>query len=182
MNKEVLNSRSTTQSNLLHWERCNLNVVNRLPLFALPVIWNQWSTLFPEINSMTNFKRCLKMKMINNYLDKVRCNYNRCIASKTCIITIKWKCIMYKYFILTPVLNCLSYFTFSPSYQLMNLLHFDPLWTGHPGGGGALSIYTGGGVPRHIDKGGVSHGHKPKKGVLGTVTTPPPKKRGGGGY
>ena len=31
-----------------------------------------------------------------------------------------------------------------------------------PGGGGALSIYTGGGVPQHIQKGG---------GVLGTGTT-----------
>ena len=32
-----------------------------------------------------------------------------------------------------------------------------------PGGGGALSIYTGGGVPRHIQKGGLRHGHNPKK-------------------
>ena len=46
------------------------------------------------------------------------------------------------------------------------------------GGGGALSIYTGGGVPRHIQKGGVlcmgttpkkggiRHGHNPIKGGL----------------
>ena len=47
----------------------------------------------------------------------------------------------------------------------------------HTRGGGALSIYTGGGVPRHIQKGGVlgtgttqkgglRHGHNPKKGGL----------------
>ena len=34
------------------------------------------------------------------------------------------------------------------------------------GGGGALSIYTGGGVPRQINKGGLRHGHEPKKGGL----------------
>ena len=34
------------------------------------------------------------------------------------------------------------------------------------GGGGALSIYTGGGVPRHIQKGGLRHGHSPNKGGL----------------
>ena len=39
----------------------------------------------------------------------------------------------------------------------------------------ALSIYTGGGVPRHIKKGGLRHGHNPKKGVLGTGTS---RKRG----
>ena len=53
----------------------------------------------------------------------------------------------------------------------------------NPGGGGALSIYTGGGVPQHIQKGGVlgtgttqkrgglRHGYNPKRGgVLGTGT------------
>ena len=48
------------------------------------------------------------------------------------------------------------------------------------GGGGALSIYTGGGL-RHghnPKKGGLRHGHNPKKGVLGTGTSR--KKRGGG--
>ena len=46
------------------------------------------------------------------------------------------------------------------------------------GGGGALSIYTGGCVPRHIQKrgGGLRHGHNPKKGVLGTGKVP---KNGG---
>ena len=43
------------------------------------------------------------------------------------------------------------------------------------GGGGALSIYTGGGVPRNIQKGGLRHGHNPKRGVLGTGTA---QKRG----
>ena len=54
------------------------------------------------------------------------------------------------------------------------------------GGGGALSIYTGGCVPQHIQKGGLRHGHNPKKGglrhgyntkrgVLGTATS---RKRG----
>ena len=32
--------------------------------------------------------------------------------------------------------------------------------------GRALSIYTGGGVPRQIKKGGLRHGHNPKKGGL----------------
>ena len=49
---------------------------------------------------------------------------------------------------------------------------------------GALSIYTGKGVPQHIQKGGgglryghnpkkraLRHGHNPKRGVLGTGTT-----------
>ena len=31
-------------------------------------------------------------------------------------------------------------------------------------GGGALSIYIGGGVPRNIPKGGLRHGHNPKRG------------------
>ena len=42
---------------------------------------------------------------------------------------------------------------------------------------GALSIYTGGGVPRHIQKGGLRHGHNQKRGVLGTGTS---RKKGGG--
>ena len=40
---------------------------------------------------------------------------------------------------------------------------------------GALSIYTGGGVPRHIQKGGSYARHNTKRGVLGTGTT---QKRG----
>ena len=42
---------------------------------------------------------------------------------------------------------------------------------------GALSIYTrgGGGGLRHIQKGGLRHGHNRKRGVLGTGTT---QKRG----
>ena len=44
------------------------------------------------------------------------------------------------------------------------------------GGGGALSIYIGGGVPRHIQKGGVlGTGTTQKGGVLGTGTS---RKRG----
>ena len=47
----------------------------------------------------------------------------------------------------------------------------------HIPGGGALSIYTGGGVPQHIQKGGVlGTGTTKKMGVLGTGTT---QKRGG---
>ena len=34
------------------------------------------------------------------------------------------------------------------------LTESDILAPGSPGGGGALSIYIGGGVPRHIQKGG----------------------------
>ena len=45
------------------------------------------------------------------------------------------------------------------------------------GGGGALSIYTDGGVPWNLKKGGLRHGHNPKKGVLGTGTS---RERGGG--
>ena len=46
-------------------------------------------------------------------------------------------------------------------------------------GGGALSIYTGGGVPRHKGKGGGGprHGHNPKKGA-GLWYGHNPKKRG----
>ena len=79
MNKEVPNSRTTRQSNLLHMQRCNSNFATTLPLFSLPVIWKKWSKLFQYINSRTNFKRCLRIKMINNNLDEVRCNYNHCI-------------------------------------------------------------------------------------------------------
>ena len=39
-----------------------------------------------------------------------------------------------------------------------------PHW--RPTAWGALSIYTGGGVPRHINKGGLRHGNNPKKGGL----------------
>ena len=62
--------------------------------------------------------------------------------------------------------------------------HFIPIimtthymWApGGGGGGGALSIYTGGGVPQHIQKGGVlGTGTTQKRGVLGTGTT---QKRG----
>ena len=44
-----------------------------------------------------------------------------------------------------------------------------------PGGGGALSIYTGGGVPQHPKRGVLGTGTTQKKGVLGTGTT---QKRG----
>ena len=65
-------------------------------------------------------------------------------------------------------------------------LHYTP-----KKGGGALSIYTGGGVARHIQKGGggvLGTGTTQKRGVLGTGTTPKrgvlgtgtSRKRGGG--
>ena len=38
-------------------------------------------------------------------------------------------------------------------------------------GWGALSIYIGGDIPRHIQKRGPRHGHNQKRGVLGTGTS-----------
>ena len=43
-------------------------------------------------------------------------------------------------------------------------LHSTKTYAARRGGGGALSIYTGGGVPRYMKKGGLRHGHNPKKG------------------
>ena len=50
---------------------------------------------------------------------------------------------------------------------MMNINNNPKQAAGLPGGGGALSIYTGGGVPRYINKGGggLRHGHNPKHGA-----------------
>ena len=66
-------------------------------------------------------------------------------------------------------------------YNALCFYTADKLHVSFPGGGGTLSINTGGCVPRHIKKGGLRHGHNPKKGGWGLRHGHNPPKKGGGG-
>jgi hypothetical protein len=76
---EIQTNRLTRQSNQMHIARCRTNFAGNLPLFALPKIWNKWShPTFSSNMSRNQFKTYLKVNILNNYKDKVKCSNTYC--------------------------------------------------------------------------------------------------------
>jgi hypothetical protein len=55
-NHDILNSRATRISDHLYETRCRTNFANKLPLYAIPKIWNKWFHTLPQNMSRSKFK------------------------------------------------------------------------------------------------------------------------------
>ena len=66
-NNDIPNSRATRQSYLLYETRCKTHFANKLPLYAIPQIWNKWSNLASGITSRSQFKRLIKSSLVLSY-------------------------------------------------------------------------------------------------------------------
>jgi len=73
------NTRLTRQSRLFYIPRCHLAFVRKLPVYFLPVLWNDWTKLVMSDNlTRGSFKRQLKLYILNEYQSYVHCNNDRC--------------------------------------------------------------------------------------------------------
>jgi len=76
---EIQTNRLTRQSNQIYISRCQTNFSGNLPLFTLPKIWNKWSSLVYSSNMSRNqFKHYIKINILNNYENKVKCSNAHC--------------------------------------------------------------------------------------------------------
>ena len=77
---EVQSSHLTRQSSLIYIKRCDSNFARKLPLFAFPIIWNNWSPKLPFTVSEACVKKLIKRSLINSYMyaESIKCQNSRC--------------------------------------------------------------------------------------------------------
>jgi hypothetical protein len=80
-NRDNLDLRPTRQSDMIRISRCPLQFARRLPLYALPEIWNKQSRSQMNVEnvSRSQFKYQIKATYLNNYQSQVRCKNNTCL-------------------------------------------------------------------------------------------------------
>ena len=80
-NRDNPESRPTRQSNMFYIARCQLQFARRLPLLALPEIWNNKSKSIMNVNTISRFqfKHKSKTAYLNTYQSHVRCKNERCL-------------------------------------------------------------------------------------------------------
>jgi hypothetical protein len=79
-NRDNPDSRTTRQSDMLCIARCKLQFARRLPLYAIPEIWNKQSRSYNIDNlSRFQFKHRIQNKFLNAYQSNVRCMNERCL-------------------------------------------------------------------------------------------------------
>ena len=64
---EVQSSQLTRRSALIYIKRCDSNFARKLPLFAFPIIWNNWSPKIPFIVSKACVKKLIKHSLIYSF-------------------------------------------------------------------------------------------------------------------
>ena len=62
----------------LRREDCDSNFARKLPLFAFPIIWNNWSPKLPFTVSEACVKKLIKSSLINSYAESIKCQNSRC--------------------------------------------------------------------------------------------------------
>ena len=79
--RDNLDLRPTRQSDMIQVARCPLQFARRLPLYAIPEIWNKQSKSQMNVDSLSRsqFKYQIKTKYLNNYQSQVRCTNKRCL-------------------------------------------------------------------------------------------------------
>ena len=65
-NRDIQTIRQTRQSDLLYISRCKTKFASKLPLYALPKIWNDWAKI--SSHSRPKFKKHVKSDIILGYL------------------------------------------------------------------------------------------------------------------
>ncbi len=78
-NRDMPNSRDTRQSNLLYMPRFTSKFAQKLPIYSLPYLWNNWSRLLPGNYSRSQIKHFIKNYMLQGYLEDVKCDNLRCV-------------------------------------------------------------------------------------------------------
>jgi hypothetical protein len=80
-NRDNPDSRTTRQSDMLCIARCQLQFARRLPLYAIPEIWNKQSRSYLNIDNLSRFqfKHRIQNKFLNAYQSNVRCMNERCL-------------------------------------------------------------------------------------------------------
>jgi len=78
-NGELPNVRCTRQSNLFHNPKSHSDFAYKLPLFALPTLWNKWEKYFDDDVSRSCVKQLIKKCTLEleEYLGHVTCTYTR---------------------------------------------------------------------------------------------------------
>jgi len=77
-NHDIPNSRVTRQCDLLYEARCKTNFANKLPLYAIPKIWNKWFRTSPQNMSRSKFKYVMKANIVSAYQAHVTCTNSVC--------------------------------------------------------------------------------------------------------
>jgi len=77
-NKDIPSARLTRQSEMLYITRCTSQFAGRLPLFVLPIIWNNWTKCIDQNGTRSNCKRQIKIKLLDKYPTRVKCNNIHC--------------------------------------------------------------------------------------------------------
>ncbi len=77
-NHQVQTIRQTRQSNLLFVPRCRSCFSEKLPVCRFPNVWNKLNNAVARITDRETVKTTLKSRMINSYLDIVRCKNSFC--------------------------------------------------------------------------------------------------------
>ena len=79
--RDHLDLRQTRQVDMVHITRCPFQFTRRLPLYALPKIWNKQQRFQMNVDNLSRsqFKYQIKAKYLNNYQSQVRCTNVRCL-------------------------------------------------------------------------------------------------------
>ena len=77
-NHDIPNSRVTRQCDILYEARCKTNFANKLPLYAIPKIWNKWFRTSPQNMSRSKFKYVMKANIVSAYQAHVTCTNSVC--------------------------------------------------------------------------------------------------------
>ena len=70
-NRDIQTIHQTRQSDLLYISRCKTSFASKLPLYALPKIWNDWAAI--SSHSRLQFKKNVKSNIILGYPTQVKC-------------------------------------------------------------------------------------------------------------
>ena len=77
-NHDIPNSRAIRQSDLLYETRCKTNFANKLPLYAIPKIWNKWYLTLPQYMSSSKLKNVMKPNIFSSYQSQIICSNSFC--------------------------------------------------------------------------------------------------------
>ena len=78
LNHDISNSPGTRQSDLLYETRCKTHSANKLPLYAIPKIWNKWFHTLPQNMSRSKFKNVMKANMFSSYQSEITWSNSFC--------------------------------------------------------------------------------------------------------
>ena len=78
LNRDMMTSYITRQSNLLYEKKCLTHFASSLPLFNFPHIWNKWKNTLDMSMTRSQIKVNVSLGHFQKYSDRVTCQNIRC--------------------------------------------------------------------------------------------------------